>query len=200
MHQFVLRVTLLFCLVFASSSEALDFDFTGRAPDLSGNFKVEVAAGVLPGIPVLFDLSQPQKIVLRAARSDEQSNESRPVYRFEWQENKSAMFYELQNPKLLEQLSDHNAKDTASPEGKAYELKVVQRFFAEGKVLQTCLPPNFIGGITAYIVVGKSGNQEQIVVLPEGSAAQCIQKETNTRTYPTPSSPFVVKAAIRVTK
>lgn len=200
MHQFALRMTLIFSVAFASSAEALDFDFTDRAPDLSGNFKVRVAAGVLPGIPVLFDLSQPKKVVLRPARSDEQSNESRPVYRFEWQQDKSAMFYELHNPELLKKLSALNAKDIASPQGKAYELKVVQSFFANGKVLQTCLPHNFIGGITAYIVVGESGNQEQVVVLPEGSAAQCILKETNARTYPVPSSRFVAKASIRVTE
>ena len=110
------------------------------------------------------------------------------------------MFYELYDPQLSEQLTPRNAKDTASSEGKTYELKVIQEFFTAGKVLQICLPSNFIGGITAYIVVGKNGDQERVVVLPEGSATQCILKETKVRSYPTPPSSFVVKASIRVTE
>lgn len=200
MHQLVLRTTLPFALAFASSANALDFDFTGRAPDLSGNFKVHAAAGVLPGIPVLFDLSQPEKVILRPAHDDEKSNESRPVYRFEWQADKTAMFYELYDPKLTDQLTQRNAKDSVSPDGKTYEIKVVQSFFAEGQVLKTCVPPDFIGGITAYIVISESGNQEQVVVLPEGGITQCILKETKARTYPVPLSPFVAKASIRITE
>jgi hypothetical protein len=182
----------------SANARSLDFDFTGRTPDLSGNIKVQVIEGVLPGIPVLFDRSQPEKIVLRPATSDEQSNDTRPVYRFEWQEDKTAMFYELHDPTQLQQLSERNAKDSATPEGKAFESKVVPNFFADGKVLQTCLPKKFIGDITAFVVIGESGNQEQVIVLPEGSVAQCIVKETKDRSYPAPSSRFVAKASLHV--
>ena len=183
-----------------AKAKGFDFDFTGRPPDLSGNVKVHVVDGVLPGIPVLFDRSQSEKIVLRPATSDEQSNEIRPVYKFEWQENKTAMFYELHDPKQLEQLSKRNAQDSATAEGKAYESKVVPNFFADGKVLQTCLPKKFSGDITAYVVIDKNGKQEQVIVLPEGSVAQCILKETRNRSYPAPSSGFVAKVSLHVTE
>ena len=87
----------------SKKTKGLDFDFTGRTPDLSGNIKIQVIDGVLPDIPVLFDRSQPGKIILRPATDGEQSNESRPVYRFEWQEDKTAMFYELHDPKQLQE-------------------------------------------------------------------------------------------------
>lgn len=204
MFRLLLKTALQFSIVSAAglawSAQAVDFDFTGRAPDLAVNFEVQVEPGVVPGVPVVFDFSRPEKLVLRKAREDEQSDASRAVYRFEWQAEDKTMFYEMYDPQLIEQLKQRNAKNTDSPAAKDYELKVIQGFFGEGEVLQACLPPLFTGEMTAYIVVGEQGNQEQVVIFPEGSIAQCIIKETANRTYPAPAAPFVAKATVSFTQ
>lgn len=180
---------------------ALDFSFSGRTPDMGGH-PVQIEAGVEAGVRVVFDTSSPERTVLRPAHLDETANNFRSIYRFEWQADKSARFYELVDPSIVDKLSQQNVKDTASPEGKAYEIKVIESFFAQGKVLQTCLPRSkpFHGSVTALIVVGNDGRQEQIIVLPEGGVAECITKEVGVRTYPTPPSRFTAKANIRVTE
>jgi hypothetical protein len=163
---------------------------------------LHVVAGVQPGVPVVFDTSSPDRVVLRPAGKRETTNETRPVYRFEWQTDGTARFYELADPKVLERLSRQNAESTTSAEGRRYESKVIDTFFSGSKVLQACLPPDksFHGTITAFIVVGKDGKQEEALVLPEGSVAECITRATATRTYPSPPRPFTAKAEIRVTE
>lgn len=186
----------------AAQRPSLEFSFSGRTPNTDAAHPVQVVAGVDPGIPVLFDTSSPGRTILRPAKNDETTNEARPVYRFEWDGQKSAHFYELANPSVLKALSERNMKNTASPEGKAYEQKVIETYFSQGKVLQTCLPANkpFDGTLTAFVVVGASGRQEQAVVLPEGSVAECIKKEAGSPTYPKSPHPFTAKASIRVGK
>lgn len=66
--------------------------------------------------------------------------------------------------------------------------------------MQACLARNFSGDITALIAIGETGKQEQVMVLSEGSAAQCIPKETMGRTYPAPSTRFVSKVSVHVTE
>lgn len=181
---------------------SLEFSFSGRTPNTDPGHPVQVVAGVDPGIPVLFDTSSPGRAILRPAKKGEMTNEARPVYRFEWDGQKSAHFYELANPSVLEALSEQNTKDTASAEGKAYEQKIIETYFSQGKVLQTCLPANksFDGTLTAFVVIDASGRQEQAVVLPEGSIAECIKKEAGSPTYTKPPYPFTAKASIRVGK
>ncbi len=180
----------------------LDISFFGRRVDTSGGRLLEVVAGVVPGVPVLFDTSSPDKIVLRPARDNEGTTDTRPVYRFEWQADKSARFFELANPETLKRLAEQNAKDSATAEGKAYEAKVVDVFFDGGKVLQACLPPEnpFQGSITAFVVVAEDGQQDQVIVLPEGSVAECITKATIKRRYTAPVRRFTVQTRIAVTE
>jgi hypothetical protein len=196
------RVTFVILLVLVSSARAQEFSFVGRKPDLSGGKKLQVAKGVVPGVPVVFEALSPTQITLRPANPDERSNSDRATYRFERQKDKSILFYELIEPGLLERFDQQNAKDTASVEGKAYELSVVNVFFDGGETLRGCIPADAAarGTITAYIKVGATGKQEQAYVLPEGGVAQCIIEATHSRVYPAPKSPFVAKAAINVTE
>lgn len=178
--------------------KGLSFAFAGRAPDFPKTAKMNVGAGVLPGIPVLFDDSESGKVMLRPATNGETSNDIHTIYRFEWQEDNTAMFYELYDPSRIERLLTRNSNDSASPEGKSYEMNVVSSFFDNGKVLQTCVSKKFSGNITAFIVIDSQGRQEQVTVTPEGSVAQCIIKETVNRRYPARSSGFVAKASVQV--
>lgn len=141
-------------------------------------------------------------MILRPARSDEQSNKLRPVYLFEWLADKSARFYELADPEEIKSLFRQNEADTATAEGKAYELKAIQRFFDGGKVLQGCLPPQkpYRGSITAYFVVTEMGGRDRAVVLPEGSVSECITEAASKAGYPVPTHRFTAKAEINVTK
>ncbi len=198
MRNHILWTSLFVVLAYVSNAGALDLVFTGRTPDFPKTSKVEVTSGVMPGIPVLFDLSQKNRVILRPARSDEQTTKTRPVYRFEWQQDKSTMFYELYDPKLLDELSKSNAKDVAAPKGQDYEKKVIESFFENGKLLQTCVTSSFAGDITAYVVINKDGDSEQVVILPEGSVAQCILKASHGKKLPSPSSRFVAKASIHI--
>lgn len=202
MRLISLQSTILIAALLSSSASAQEFSFVGRKPDLSGGKKLQVTKGVVPSTPVIFEAPSPERITLRPARPDEFSNSDRAVYRFEWQKDKSILFYELVDPELLASLDRQNAQDTASPDGKAYELRVVKAFFSEGKTLQSCIPQDvpYRGTITAYIKVGVKGQQEQAFVLPEGSVAQCILEKTRTQGYPAPNSPFVAKAAVNVTE
>jgi hypothetical protein len=70
-------------------------------------------------------VSSPGQTILRPARSNEKTNSLRPIYRFEWKADKSARFYELVDPNELDRLSRQNAIDTASSDGKEYELKAI---------------------------------------------------------------------------
>ena len=201
MRLIPLQSTILIAAILSSNASAQEFSFVGRKPDLSGGKKLQVTKGVVPGIPVIFEASSPERVTLRPARSDEFSNSDRAVYRFEWQKDKSILFYEIVDPELLASLDRQNTQDTASSDGKAYELRVVNAFFGEGMTLQDCIPQDvsYRGTITAYIKVGVNGQQEQAYVLPEGRIAQCILEKTRTQSYPVPNSPFVAKAAVNVT-
>jgi hypothetical protein len=200
MPSIALRPIVVLVALLAATANAQEFSFLGRKPDLSAGRKLYVAAGVVPGIPVVFEMSSPERITLRPADQGEHSNAERAVYQFEWQKDKSILFYELADPSLLERLSKRNAEDTALPEGKAYERSVVETFFANGNTLQSCLPASspYRGAITAYIEVGTNGQQEQAFVLPEGAVAQCLLEATKSRTYAVPSRPFVAKVVINV--
>ncbi|MEK8088086.1 hypothetical protein WNB94_16910 [Aquabacterium sp. A3] len=190
-------------LLLAASAHAQDFSFVGRKPDLSGNRKLHVVKGVDPGVPVVFDTVSSERVVLRPATPAERSTPENPVYRFEWQKDKSIFFFELIDPDLLKRLDQQNTRSTASADGKAYELRVITAFFDQGKTLQLCVPStkSARGVITAYIKVGASGEQEQALVLPEGGIAQCIMEATRSYTYPIPpASPFVAKAVVNVTE
>ncbi|WP_062627323.1 hypothetical protein [Ferriphaselus amnicola] len=178
--------------------KGLSFAFAGHAPDFPQTAKMNVGAGVVPGIPVLFDDSESGKVTLRPATNLETSNDIRPIYRFEWQEDNTAMFYKLYEPSRIERLLTRNAHDSSSPEGKSYERDVVTSFFDNGRVLQTCISKKFSGNITAFIVIDSQGRQEQVTVTPEGSVAQCIINETVNRRYPPTSSGFVAKASVQV--
>lgn len=202
MRRFIVRVLTTGLLFQSLSANALEFTFSGRTPSTVSGRPVQVVDGVEPGVPVLFDASSQERTVLRPAREDETSTNTRPIYRFEWESKDLAHFYELVDPSISKELTEQNARDTASPEGKAYELKVIDAYFAHGKVFETCLPPSkpFHGTITAFIVVTEKGKQQKVVLLPEGSVAECIAKAAESRTYPTPPGRFTAKASVRVTK
>jgi hypothetical protein len=155
-------------------ASALDFSFYGHPPDYAAGGTVKIAAGVLPGI------------------------RKQPLYRFEWQPDKSARFYELADPAMLERLTQQNAADTASPEGKKYELSAVPAFFDGAKVLRKCLPPKFLGRITAFFVVTEKGKRGQTIVMPEGGIAECITESASSTNFPKPPHRFTVKAEIDV--
>lgn len=203
MMHIPLSILTALAFLLAASAHAQDFAFVGRKPDLSGSRRLQVVKGVDPGVPVVFDAVSTERVVLRPATPEEHSTPEQPVYRFEWQKDKSILFFELIDPDLLKRLDQQNTRSTASTDGKEYELRVLKAFFDQGKTLQRCVPSNASarGVITAYIKVGASGEQEQSLVLPEGGVAQCIMDAMRSYTYPIPpASPFVAKAVVNVTE
>lgn len=181
-------------------ASSLDFSFYGRPPDSVAGGTVQITAGVVPGVPVLFETSGLHLTILRPASEDEVKNRKQPIYRFEWQQDKSARFYELADPVVIERLTRQNATDTASPEGKKYELSAVQKFFDGARVLQKCVPPKFLGTITAFFMVSDGGKRERVIVLPEGGIAECITESASATDFPKPPYQFTVKAEIVVKK
>jgi hypothetical protein len=195
------RLTTLALLAAPLAASALDFTFFGRKPEAEPSRPVKVVSGVDPGVPVLFDMSSPEFIVLRAARADEHSTKQRAVYRFEWQKDGSARFYELANPHDIAGLDQQNRESTSDEYGKKTERHVLQTFLAEGSVLRTCLPPErpFIGTLVVYVVVGANGQHKRALVLPEGGVAECILSTSKSTSYANVDRPFTAKASIRIT-
>ena len=188
-------------LLVGANACAQELTFVGRKPELLDQRKLHVTKGVTPDVPVVFDASKPDRLTLRPASAIERSNADRAVYRFEWQQDKSIIFYELIDPATLERLDRQNTKDSATSDGRTYERRVLDVFFAGGEVLRECvyLSPESRVSITAYITVSASGRQEQVTVLPEGSVAQCLLRVTKDRAYPpTRGGPFVAKGIVNV--
>ncbi|MBI4987679.1 MAG: hypothetical protein HZC23_02565 [Rhodocyclales bacterium] len=181
-----------------------DISFYGTPPTLPPGRRLTVVAGVNPGLPVVFDLSEPDRVVLRPAAQGEASTEAQPLFKFEWREDKSARFYKLTPTKLLAELSAQNATDTETTDGKDFEQKALQQYLRQGEVLRTCLPPSkpFRGSLTFFIVVGPTGKLDMAIIQPEGSVAECILEQTKEATFASPpgAHTFTVKADIRVTQ
>jgi hypothetical protein len=197
---------LLFAITIASSlTDAAGFDisFYETPPTFPPGRRLNIVAGVNPGIPVVFDLSEPDRVVLRPAAQGETPTEAQPLFQFEWREDKSARFYRLTSPILLAELSAQNATDTQTTDGKDFEQKALQQYLRQGEVLRTCLPPSkpFRGSLTFFIVVGPTGKLNKAIVRPEGSVAECILEQAKEATFASPpgARTFTAKADIRVT-
>jgi len=176
--------------------------FVGRKPDLSAG-KLMVTKDIFSGEPVIFDTTIPGKVTLRLARVGEVSNSERAIYKFEWQKDKSLLFYELYDLDTLRQLDKINAADASTQESKAYEQDVINIFFGNGQALSACIPKDTksIGFITAYIKVSSSGKDITAYVLPEGGVTKCLIDSGSTAKYrKPPGGEFVAKAAINVTE
>lgn len=201
MNLKVFRPALIPLLLMPMLAFGLELSFFGRTPDTSGKRPVQVVSGVLPGVAVVFETTSPEAIILRPAREDEHSTEKHAVYRFEWKKDHSARFYELVSPTHIQELSTQNSQDIANPEGKDYEQKVIQHLLGGGKVLQACIPSSGAApdAIKIFVVVGLKGEQEQLVVLPEGGIAECIYNATLKLKYPAPANRFTAMANIQVT-
>jgi len=198
---------LLFAITIASSlagAAGFDINFYGKPPTFPPGSRLSIVAGVNPGAPVVFDLSEPNRVVLRPAAKGEMPTEVQPLFMFEWQEDKSARFYRLTPPMLLADLSAANAADTETTDGKNFEQKVLQQYLREGEVLRNCLPPSkpFGGSLTFFIVVGANGKLDKALVQPEGSVAECIQEQAKEPMFGSPpgARPFTAKADIHVTQ
>jgi hypothetical protein len=163
-----------------------------------------VASGVEPGVPVVFDLSQPNQVTLRPAAKGESATEPQPWFTFEWQEDKTARFYRLPDPALLARLSAENERDSADAEGKKFEQRVVKQYLQDGAVLRACLPPSKPGSgtLTFYIVVSATGSLENAIVLPQGAVSECILEQAKTKTFDAPANArsFTAMARINVTE
>jgi hypothetical protein len=185
--------------------EAAGFDisFYGSPPTFPPGRRLSIVTGVNPGVPVVFDLSDSSRVVLRPATEGETPTEAQPLFKFEWREDKSARFYRLAPYTLLAELSAANAADTASTEGKDFEQKALQQYLRQGEVLRVCLPPTkpFRGSLKFFIVVGANGKLNNALVQPEGAIAECILEQAKDATFGLPpTAPFTVKADIRVTQ
>ena len=188
-------------LTFPMAAMALDFSFYGRTPAGGAEGQVHVQAGVVPGIPVLFEACSPGQTLLRPAREDEKTTDGQPVYRFEWQADKSARFYELADPAVLEKLKQQNIEDTATDDGKAYEIKAEEHFFRDTSIIRDCLPAqrHFHGDIAAFFVISPGGALERAIVVPEGSAAECIARAAAAHRFPAPAKPFTMLGRLHIT-
>jgi hypothetical protein len=163
--------------------------------------KLRVADGVSPATLVVFDVSSGVP-VLRPAKENEHSTDQRPVYRFEWVEDGAVMMYEVAPPSTVKDLDDLNAKTVSTAETKAYEKSAIGVFVDGGKTLGRCFAkgPKFRGVLVMYFTIEEDGSQGPIVIQPEGSIAQCIIEEAQSRTYPKPPMRFVAKATVRVSE
>jgi hypothetical protein len=179
---------------------AQDFAFVGRKADFAGATKLEVLKGTNPGVPLVFDTSVAGKVILRPAARDEVTTVARSTYRFERQEDSSLLFFEIVAPNVIQRLDERNDADSASREGSKYENEVFTRFFDDGKLLQSCVPQSTLVGktLTFYITIDSSGKQTDVLVLPEGSVAQCVMKASLGREYIAPPKEFVAKASIAI--
>jgi len=187
-----------------ADAAGLEISFYGPPPVLPPGKHLSVVSGVDPGIPVVFDLSEADRVILRPATEGELPTEAQPVFRFEWREGKSARFYRLLPAAQLAELSAANVRDTDSVDGKNYELKALQRYLHQGKILRTCLPPSkpFRGSLTVFIVIDSNGKLDNAFVQPEGSVAECVLEHARGTTFQTPpgARQFTAKAAIRITE
>ena len=206
-HEMLLRSLAVISAVAApclAEAAGLDISFYGEPPVLPPGRRLNVVAGVNPGLPVVFDLSQSDRVVLRPVAEGETLTATQPHFRFEWREDKSARFYRLIPPTVLAELSAANARDTETAEGKDYELKATQRYFRQGEILRTCLPPNkpFRGTLTFFFVIGAAGTLDTAHVQPEGSIAECVLEQAKGAAFDVPpkAGPFTAKADIRVTE
>lgn len=202
-----LRSLVLISVISAASlaeAAGLDISFYGPPPAFPPGKRLSVAAGVNPGIPVVFDLSGSDRVVLRPAIQGEAATAEQPLFKFEWLEDKSARFYKLTPPTLLAELSTANAKDTQTPEGKDFEQEVLKKYLQQGEILRACLPPSkpFRGTILFFIVVAPNGKLNDAIVQPEGSIAECILERAKEPTFDFPPNgqPFTAKADIHVTE
>lgn len=202
----ILSLVIFFVISFATTiagAAGLNISFYGVPPTFPPDSRLTVVAGVNPEIPVVFDLSQPGHVVLRPAAQGETATETKPLFKFEWQEDKSARFYRLIPPTLLADLAAQNGIDTKTTEGKDYEQKVLQHYLRQGEVLRTCLPPSkpFSGSLTFFILVSSTGKLDKAFVYPEGTVAECIQEQAKETTFDSPpgARPFMAKADIHVT-
>lgn len=189
------------CLAEAAG---LDISFYGEPPMFPPGRRLNVAAGVNPGLPVVFDLTQSDRVVLRPVADGEAPTETQPHFRFEWREDKSARFYRLIPSAVLTALSAANARDTETTEGKDYELKATERYLRQGEILRTCLPPTkpFRGNLTFFFVIDSTGKLDTAYVRPEGAIAECLQEQAKGTAFEVPpkAGSFTAKADIRVTQ
>jgi hypothetical protein len=201
MHLHVVRLLITASLLLPISAVALDFTFFGRKPESQPSRPVKIIAGVEPGVAVVFDMSSNDFTVLRPATAGEKSTRERAVYRFEWQSDGSARFFELANPDEVELMDRENADHTATPEGKKRETEIIQTYIAKGGVLRSCLPPEkpFRGTLSIYVVVAAEGTVERALVLPEGGVAECIMSQATQKSLSSGSGRLTAKASIRIT-
>lgn len=199
--------SLLFAITVASSlagAAGFDISFYETPPTFPPGSRLTIATGVNPGTPVVFDLSEPKRVVLRPAAKGEMPTEAQHFFIFDWQKDKSARFYRLTPPTLLANLSAANMADTETTEGKNFEQKVLKLYLREGEILRNCLPSNVPSGasLTFFIVVGANGELDKSIVQPEGAVAECIQEQAKVPMFGSPpgARPFTAKADIHVTQ
>jgi hypothetical protein len=201
MHLRAARLLTTVSLLLPLSAAALEFTFFGRKPETQPSRPVKIVAGVEPGASVVFDMSSPDFTVLRPATAGEKSTKERAVYRFEWQPDGTARFFELADLDEIAVMDRENADHTATPEGKKRETEILQTYLANGGVLRSCLPPEkpFRGTLSIYVVVATEGTIERALVLPEGGVAECIMNQATQKPLPRGSGKLTAKASVRIT-
>jgi hypothetical protein len=174
--RFLAIVGFLVAFQPGALAAGLDISFYGKPPEFPAGRRLSVVAGVNAGIPMVFDLSQEQRIVLRPASQSEVNTETYQVYKFEWQKDKSARFYRATPPSVLANLAAANAIDSASPEGRAFEEKLLKNYLQNGAVMHSCLSSTSVpqSRIEVIVVAAPQGSIEQAIVRPEGSLSECI--------------------------
>jgi hypothetical protein len=201
MHLRAAHLLTAVSLLLPLCAAALDFTFFGRKPETQPTRPVKIVAGVEPGATVVFDMSSPDFTVLRPTTAGEKSTSERAVYRFEWQPDGSARFFELANPDEVAVMDRENADHTATPGGKQRETEILQAYLANDDVLRSCLPPEkpFRGTLSIYVVVAAEGTIERALVLPEGGVAECIMTQATQKPLARGSGKLTAKASVRIT-
>ena len=192
-----------FLALTSASATALDISFYGAPPDLPTGAKLTVVSGVDAGIPVVFDSSNSKNVMLRPAKDNEIAEGKQALFRFEWQEDKSARFYRLAPSSLIKKLSDANSQDILDAGNKQFEIEVIQQFTKQGAILRACLPDSkpLHDQLKFFIVISSDGTLKEAIVQPEGSIAECILEAAKKQSFSKPPNgrSFTAKAEIQVT-
>jgi hypothetical protein len=102
----------------------------------------------------------------------------------------------------LKELEARNQKDTATSQGREYEMKASQAFWGDAGFMRECVPPSapIAESLTIYFEVKGDGRMGQLEITPQTKVAKCIAKHVQNRAFPKPPSEFVVKIDLNFKK
>jgi len=95
----------------------------------------------------------------------------------------------------LQELESRNKIDISKAGGNDYEIQAVQTFWGEPHFMMQCLPPDspIHEPFTIYFEVLRNGNMGDIVFTTTTDVTDCMARKVKNKSFPVPSSSFVVK-------